>query len=111
MLTTEEWKGVEEYDRWTAAQMDAIRQADVVEDIRPENQLAAHLDVMIRHHREEIAFQGAEIGMLNRLKTTFRKDNHIVQLCDFHIRICNAIMEDASRDAERIRAEKKSCRV
>lgn len=107
MLTEQEWADAREYQRMTARKIDEIRQMDAVE-IDPR---AEHLDMMLSCHLAEIAFQGAEIGMLNRLKTTFRKDNHIVQLCDFHIRICNAIMEDASRDAERIRAEKKSCRV
>lgn len=107
MLTEQEWADAREYQRMTARKIDEIRQMDAVE-IDPR---AEHLDAMLSCHLAEIAFQGVEIGMLNRLKTTFRKNNHIVQLCDFHIRICNAIMEDASRDAERIRAEKKSCRV
>jgi hypothetical protein len=107
ILTETEQAQATAYDRMTARQSDDIRQTDGV-DIDPR---AEHLNMMLSCHLAEIAFQGEEIGMLNRLKTTFRKNNRIVQLCDFHIRICNAIMEDASRDAERIRAEKKSCRV
>ena len=106
MLTEQEWADVEAYDRMTAAQL--------AEQNRPEPKpytLADHLDALIRFHHEEIAFQGAEIGALQIVKTQFRKNKHINQLCDFHIRICNAVMEDALHAIDRIKSEKKSCRV
>lgn len=106
MLTEQEWADAEAYNRMTAAQLDEQSQPDP----KPYT-LDDHLDGMIRFHHEEIAFQGAEIGALQIVKTMFRKSKHINQLCDFHIRICNAVMEDSLNAIERIKAEKKSCRV
>lgn len=105
MLTTQEWKDVERYDRMTAAQMQDHQEP---EDIDP---VALHYALMIESQMEEITFQTAEIGALSRIKTAFRKESRIIQFCDYFIRIADAMMEDATDAVEKIRAEKKSCRV
>lgn len=106
MLTEQERADAEAYDRMTAAQL--------AEQNQPEPKpytLADHLDAMIRFHQEEIAFQGAEIGALQIVKTAFRKNKLIVGLCEMHARICDDIMQEAMNAVERLKAEKKSCRV
>lgn len=105
MLTAQEWKDVERYDRMTAAK---VQEHQKPEDIDP---VALHYTLMIKSHMEEITFQAAEIGALSRIKTAFRKEGRIIQFCDYFIRIADAMMEDASNAVEKIRAEKKSCRV
>lgn len=106
MLTEQERKDVEAYDRHTAEQM---AERDQHEE-KPYT-LSAHLDTQIRFHQEEFAFQGAEIGALQIVKTRFRKNKIIVGLCDMHARICDDIMQEAMNAVERLKAEKKSCRV
>lgn len=106
MLTEQEWADVEAYDRMTAAQLAEQNQPDE----KPYT-LSDHLDTQIRFHQEEIAFQGAEIGALQIVKTRFRKNKIIVGLCDMHARICDDIMQEAMNAVERLKAEKKSCRV
>ena len=105
MLTAQEWKDVERYDRMTTAQM---QEHQMPEDIDP---VALHYALMIKGHMDEITFQTEEIGALSRIKTAFRKERRIIQFCDYFIRISDAMMEDATDAVEKIRAEKKSCRV
>ena len=106
MLTDREWQDVETYDRYTAEQ---LAERDRTEPA--PYTLAEHLDAQISFHQEEIAFQGAEIGTLQIVKTRFRKNKLIVGLCDMHARICDDIMQEAMNAVERLKAEKKSCRV
>jgi hypothetical protein len=104
ILTETEQAQAIAYDRMTATQMQPVEATDI-------NPVEFHLDAMLQSYQREISFNGAEIGALSKIRTTFRKNKLVVALCDLHIRICNDIMAEALEKINAIRAEKKPCRV